>query len=133
MLILFQFLSAFFFSFYLIFRIFAIFLWKCVQPAIFHVTIIYIRKGMNKSELISAMAANANMTKADTAKALNAFLEEVANALKRGEKVTLVGFGTFSVIERASRMGINPATKQSIEIPSKKAVKFKAGTELSIE
>ncbi len=88
---------------------------------------------MNKSELINAMAANANMTKADTAKALNAFLEEVANALKKGEKITLVGFGTFSVAERASRMGINPATKQSIEIPSKKVVKFKAGADLSIE
>lgn len=88
---------------------------------------------MNKSELINAMAANANMTKADTAKALNAFLEEVANALKKGEKITLVGFGTFSIAERASRMGINPATKQSIEIPSKKVVKFKAGADLSIE
>lgn len=88
---------------------------------------------MNKTELISAMAANAGMTKADAARALNAFLEEVTNAVKKGEKVTLVGFGTFSVVERASRMGINPATRQSIEIPSKKAVKFKAGTDLSLE
>ena len=88
---------------------------------------------MNKTELISAMAANAGMTKADAARALNAFLEEVTNAVKKGEKVTLVGFGTFSVVERASRMGINPATRQSIEIPSKKAVKFKAGADLSLE
>lgn len=88
---------------------------------------------MNKAELINAMAGNADMTKADAAKALNAFLEVVTGALKRGEKVTLVGFGTFSVAERAARMGINPTNKQPIEIPAKKAVKFKAGTELSFE
>lgn len=88
---------------------------------------------MNKAELINAMAGNADMTKADAAKALNAFLEVVMGALKRGEKVTLVGFGTFSVAERAARMGINPTNKQPIEIPAKKAVKFKAGTELSFE
>ncbi|HIZ91006.1 MAG TPA: HU family DNA-binding protein [Candidatus Bacteroides merdavium] len=88
---------------------------------------------MNKAELINAMAGNADMTKADAAKALNAFLEVVTDALKRGEKVTLVGFGTFSVTERAARMGINPTNKQPIEIPAKKAVKFKAGTELSFE
>lgn len=88
---------------------------------------------MNKAELINAMAGNADMTKADAAKALNAFLEVVTGALKRGEKVTLVGFGTFSVTERAARMGINPTNKQPIEIPAKKAVKFKAGTELSFE
>ena len=88
---------------------------------------------MNKAELITAMAGNADMTKADAAKALNAFLEVVTDALKRGEKVTLVGFGTFSVTERAARMGINPTNKQPIEIPAKKAVKFKAGTELSFE
>lgn len=88
---------------------------------------------MNKAELINAMAGNADMTKADAAKALNAFLEVVTDALKRGEKVTLVGFGTFSVAERAARMGINPTNKQPIEIPAKKAVKFKAGTELSFE
>ena len=88
---------------------------------------------MNKAELIKAMAGNADMTKADAAKELNAFLEVVTDALKRGEKVTLVGFGTFSVTERAARMGINPTNKQPIEIPAKKAVKFKAGTELSFE
>lgn len=88
---------------------------------------------MNKAELINAMAGNADITKADAAKALNAFLEVVTDALKRGEKVTLVGFGTFSVTERAARMGINPTNKQPIEIPAKKAVKFKAGTELSFE
>lgn len=88
---------------------------------------------MNKAELINAMAGNADMTKADAAKALNAFLEVVTDALKRGGKVTLVGFGTFSVTERAARMGINPTNKQPIEIPAKKAVKFKAGTELSFE
>ena len=86
---------------------------------------------MNKTDLIAAMAASGGMAKADAAKALNAFMEAVADALKKGDKVTLVGFGTFSVTERAARTGVNPATKQMIEIPAKKVVKFKPGTELS--
>lgn len=88
---------------------------------------------MNKAELISAMAAGADMTKADATKALNAFLEVVMDALKKGEKVTLVGFGTLSVAERAARTGINPATKETIEIPARKVVKFKPSTELWFE
>ena len=88
---------------------------------------------MNKAELISAMAAGADMTKADATKALNAFLDVVMDALKKGEKVTLVGFGTLSVAERAARTGINPATKETIEIPARKVVKFKPSTELWIE
>ena len=87
----------------------------------------------NKAELISAMAAGADMTKADATKALNAFLDVVMDALKKGEKVTLVGFGTLSVAERAARTGINPATKETIEIPARKVVKFKPSTELWFE
>ena len=88
---------------------------------------------MNKAELVSAMAAGADMTKADATKALNAFLDVVMDALKKGEKVTLVGFGTLSVAERAARTGINPATKETIEIPARKVVKFKPSTELWFE
>lgn len=88
---------------------------------------------MNKTDLIAAMAASGGMAKADAAKALNTFMEAVADALKKGDKVTLVGFGTFSVTERAARTGVNPATKQMIEIPAKKVVKFKAGSELSFD
>jgi len=79
------------------------------------------------------MAAGADMTKADATKALNAFLDVVMDALKKGEKVTLVGFGTLSVAERAARTGINPATKETIEIPARKVVKFKPSTELWFE
>ena len=88
---------------------------------------------MNKAELISAMAAGADMKKADATKALNAFLDVVMDALKKGEKVTLVGFGTLSVAERAARTGINPVTKETIEIPARKVVKFKPSTELWFE
>ena len=86
---------------------------------------------MNKSELISAMAAESQMSKADAKKALDAFVSSVTGALKGGDKVSLVGFGTFSVSERAERTGINPSTKQAITIPAKKVAKFKAGAELS--
>ena len=72
---------------------------------------------MNKSDLISAMAAEAQMSKADAKKALDAFITSVTNAMKAGDKVSLVGFGTFSVSERAERTGINPSTKATI-IPS---------------
>lgn len=88
---------------------------------------------MNKAELISAMAAESGLSKADSQKALNAFIASVSKAMIAGDKVALVGFGTFSVSERASRMGINPSTKKPIEIPAKKVVKFKAGAELKAE
>lgn len=88
---------------------------------------------MNKTELINAMAAESGLSKADLGKALNAFTSVVAKAMKDEEKVTLVGFGTFSVAQRAARTGINPATKQSIQIPAKKVVKFKPGAELAAE
>lgn len=88
---------------------------------------------MNKAELISAMAAESGLSKADSKKALDAFIASVGKAMKAGDKVSLVGFGTFSVIERAARTGINPSTKKPIEIAAKKAVKFKAGAELTAE
>lgn len=85
---------------------------------------------MNKSELIDAIAAGSGLSKADAKKALDAFVGAVTGELAKGEKIALVGFGTFSVSERAARTGINPATKQQITIPAKKVVKFKAGAEL---
>ena len=85
---------------------------------------------MNNSDLINAMAAESGLSKADSKKALDAFVSAVSAALKDGDKVALVGFGTFSVSERGERTGINPATKQTITIPAKKVVKFKAGNEL---
>lgn len=88
---------------------------------------------MNKAELISAMAVGTGMKRAEAAKALEALVDAIADALKRGEKVSMVGFGTFSVAERAARMGINPVTKEAIEIPAKKIVRFKPGSELTFE
>ena len=80
---------------------------------------------MNKSELISAMAAESQMSKADAKKALDAFITSVTNAMKAGDKVSLVGFGTFSVSERAERTGINPSTKATITIPAKKVAHWR--------
>ena len=88
---------------------------------------------MNKAELISAMAAECGLSKVDSKKALDAFIASVSKAMKAGDKVSLVGFGTFSVAERVARTGINPSTKQAIKIPAKKVVKFKAGAELTAE
>ena len=86
---------------------------------------------MNKSDLISQMASDAGITKAQAQSALNSFLDSTAGALKSGDKITLVGFGTFSVSSRAARTGRNPRTGKEIQIPAKKVVKFKAGSELS--
>lgn len=86
---------------------------------------------MNKSELIEAIATGAELSKADAKKALDACLKGISEALVKEEKVALVGFGTFSVSERPERTGINPQTKESISIPAKKVIKFKAGSELS--
>ena len=83
---------------------------------------------MNKADLINAIAAESGLSKADSKKALDAFVSSVTGALKGGDKVSLVGVGTFSVSERT---GINPSTKQAITIPAKKVAKFKAGAELS--
>ncbi len=85
---------------------------------------------MTKAELIEAMADRANTSKAAAKRFLEAFTETVAEALKRGEKVTLVGFGTFSVTDRKPRKGRNPRSGEEIQIPGGKAPKFKAGKAL---
>lgn len=85
---------------------------------------------MNKSELINAIAEKAQLTKADAKRALEAAIETVSEALAKEDKVTLVGFGTFSVAKKEERTGINPRTKESIVIPARKVIKFKAGNEL---
>ena len=85
---------------------------------------------MNKTDLINAMAAEAGLSKSDTTKALTAFENIVADSLKRGEDVQLVGFGTFTVVERAERQGRNPATGEAITIPTARQAKSKAGKPL---
>ena len=82
---------------------------------------------MNKSELVSAIAAQAGLSKKDAEKAVVAFMDEVTAALKKGDKVSLVGFGTFEVKQRAERIGCNPRTKEQITIPASKTPVFKAG------
>ena len=86
---------------------------------------------MNKTELIDKIAANAGLSKADSKKALDATVEAIKAALVAGDKIQLVGFGTFAVSERPARQGINPATKQKITIAAKKVAKFKAGAEFA--
>ncbi|MBF1421544.1 HU family DNA-binding protein [Hoylesella nanceiensis] len=86
---------------------------------------------MNKTELIDRIAAGSDLSKAAAKKALDATTEAIKAALVAGDKVQLVGFGTFSVNERPARQGINPATKAKINIPAKKVAKFKAGAELN--
>ena len=85
---------------------------------------------MNKNELISAMASNANMKKIDAEKALKSFIDTVTEELKNGGRVQLVGFGSFEVTERAERQGRNPATGETITIPASKSPRFKAGRSL---
>ena len=86
---------------------------------------------MNKTELIDKIAEGAGLTKADAKKALEATTAAIKDALVAGDKVALIGFGTFSVNERPAREGINPATKEKIQIAAKKVAKFKAGAELA--
>jgi DNA-binding protein HU-beta len=86
---------------------------------------------MNKGDLISKIAESAKITKAQATDALNAVLDGVGEELKTGGKVTLIGFGTFSISEREARTGRNPQTGASIKIGAKKVVKFKPGKELS--
>ena len=85
---------------------------------------------MNKVELVSAMAQNAEMSKDDAEKALKAFIDIVKEELAKGEKVNIVGFGAFEVSERAERMGRNPATGESMLIHGSKTPKFKVGKHL---
>jgi len=86
---------------------------------------------MNKAQLIDAMASEANLTKADAKKALDAFISSTTGALKTGDRVALVGFGSFSISNRSARTGRNPKTGAEMQIPAKKVVKFKAGSELA--
>ena len=87
---------------------------------------------MNKGELVSAIAEKAGLSKADSEKALNAFIESTKECIKSGDKLVLIGFGSFSVSERSARKGRNPQTGKEIDIPAKKIVKFKAGSGLEL-
>ena len=86
---------------------------------------------MNKSELVEKIAAGAGISKVDAKKAIDATVAAIKDALAAGDKVALVGFGTFSVNERPAREGINPSTKEKISIAAKKVAKFKPGAELN--
>ena len=85
---------------------------------------------MNKAELVDAIAHEAKLTKADAHRALEGFVNATTKALKKGDRVALVGFGSFSVAKRAARTGRNPQTGKAIKIAAKKVAKFKAGAEL---
>lgn len=85
---------------------------------------------MNKTDLTNEIAAKAGLNKVDAKAALNACLESIAQALANDDKVQLIGFGTFSVVEKPERTGLNPRTKEKIVIPARKAVKFKPAAEL---
>ncbi len=86
---------------------------------------------MNKGDLIEQMATDSGVTKTQATEALNSLLTSIRKTLKKGDKVTLVGFGTFSITKRAARTGRNPQTGETIKIKAKKIVKFKAGKELA--
>ncbi|SFT40945.1 DNA-binding protein HU-beta [Lishizhenia tianjinensis] len=85
---------------------------------------------MNKAELIEAMASDAGLSKADAKKALDGFINATTDALKKGDRISLIGFGSFSISERAARTGRNPQTGKEIQIAAKNVVKFKAGADL---
>ena len=87
---------------------------------------------MYNPEFIARVAEVAELTKVDARKAVEAFASVVAEELQKGEKISLLGFGTFSVNEKPARQGINPLTKAKIQIPARKAVKFKAGAALEL-
>lgn len=86
---------------------------------------------MNKTELVNAIAEQANLTKVQAKAALDATIASISKALAEGDKVALIGFGTFGVTEKGARTGINPRTKETINIAARKVVKFKAGAELN--
>lgn len=85
---------------------------------------------MNKQELVSAIAEKTGLTKADADKAVNAFIDTVKSTMAKGDSLQLIGFGTFSVSERAARTGRNPQTGKEIQIAAKKVTKFKPGKAL---
>ncbi|MDR9487526.1 HU family DNA-binding protein [Salibacter sp.] len=86
---------------------------------------------MNKADLIDSISDGAGITKADAKKALDAFIDTTTKTLKKGDRLSLVGFGSFSISKRSARTGRNPQTGKEIQIPAKNVVKFKAGAELS--
>ncbi len=112
-----------------------------VKEYVGHVTLIYSlfdngaaaarAKRMNKAELIDAIASDAGLSKADAKRALDGFVNATTNALKKGDRISLVGFGSFSISNRAARTGRNPQTGKEIKIAAKNVVRFKAGSELS--
>ncbi len=85
---------------------------------------------MNKAQLIDSIAEQSGLTKADSKKALEAFVSSIGSSLKKGDKIALVGFGSFAVADRPARTGRNPQSGKEIKIPAKKIVKFKPGSEL---
>ncbi|MDR3251952.1 MAG: HU family DNA-binding protein [Tannerella sp.] len=86
---------------------------------------------MNKTDFIGAVAKESGLTKVDSKKAIEAFIKTVEGAVKKGDKVALLGFGSFSVVKKAARKGVNPKTKEAIQIPARTVVKFKAGAKLA--
>ena len=86
---------------------------------------------MNKSELVAAIATSADITKAEAERALNGIMEAITDALSKGDKVALIGFGTFSTTKRAARDGRNPQTGKTMKIKAKTVAKFKAGAKLA--
>ena len=85
---------------------------------------------MNKVELVDQIATKSGLTKKDSETALKAFMETIKQTIKKGEKIQLIGFGSFEPVDKAAREGRNPRTKEIIQIPAKKAIKFSAGKEL---
>lgn len=86
---------------------------------------------MNKTELINVVAEKAGLSKVQAKGAIDATINTIMEQLQQGDKVSLIGFGTFAVSEKTARKGVNPRTKEVIEIPARKSVKFKAGAELN--
>ena len=86
---------------------------------------------MNKTDFIKAVAQNSGLSKVDAKKAVDGFIQTIEETVKAGEKVSLLGFGSFSVVQKVARKGVNPKTKESIEIPARTVVKFKQGAGLA--
>lgn len=85
---------------------------------------------MNKQELVDAIAAESGLSKETSKKSLDAFVKVIAKGLKQEEKIAILGFGTFEVKSKAARVGVNPRTKEKVQIPAKKSASFKAGADL---
>jgi len=86
---------------------------------------------MNKTEFINAVAAKAGMSKVDSKKVVEAVIDTIVGEMESGGKIAILGFGSFSVVTKAARKGVNPRTKEVIDIPPRKVVKFKAGADLA--